>query len=1181
MGILKKLGLVFSLVLSFGTVLAEPGLDVRGGLTYDFAELSARRFQPEAGSSTENLLVNGDFSLANDATDRSDPYRWRDSYYNIHNPDKSNIPSWRERLRALIRWEISDSVARIVKPIQLQEVCGAMLKDTSAGWSKYVRLPNIEGGTFRLSFQYQARHDSQGSNYVLAICRGEHEQPGRGEEVSPLKSLPFADVWGEWGFFSREIIAPPGTRDLDLIFRIDGAGEFLLKNVVLTPVKKQEKITLRLSPQGFLDQIFTLSQDQPALMCFVWQRNGSIEEAKLERPLLVLTLPKGVSFLYFTDADSSVVRELPDGQEVRVQLARNYASRPQTINGFDFYLLLPALLTTSLPSGSTPGMGSCHIEDQGEIVSNRETFRFEVIAPIKVDIRSKKYLPGFYINGRYFNFDDENDAFMASFLEDIGVRWIIGSPSGKRLEIWRQHKIDVITPETWSYVSNGFRIGDPKYRPESDKYKYLGGNTSFDLERAVCPAAIYEKRPYFQERVRKYLADLLRGTDGLWANWEPYMFAGKGCFCDHCMANFAKFVNVPLEQMKTEWPDQLLRGKKYHEQAVRFRSLEHAKLVRTMHETVVELTGGEKSLGFIPGIAWIEMASCWRSIPNGKEVHQSDYASDLRWIDPWGPYPNWNTQTPYVYRKAGNLSTFIAARDVRRQVNLDYPPEKRPKLLAFPHGFQLSAWVTQPESMEMDLNSFFFNGYEAATIYMFPKGYDNRYWAAFARANELAAKFENFVYDGHRIDERVTLTAQAPYALNASKVTSWLPELDDVPMLQHVAYEKDGKIIVPVFNFWEKGSAFFSLQISGLPNESRYQLSCAEQYFAPERSFFRQRKYFTGSELASGISLFAGAMRCLVYEFVPADSSSVAISYSPADVRQLRSKLLPELTAAAAADQEYEERYGVRKSTLLSLEHAGIKCQADNENSQLLFTAGENSAILNSKAMSMVDWRIAGKAQLGGTAESGLGTVAFWEPSFLIETTWQVIGQEKIPGGISVTGELRIHDQLSTVLDGLTIRQRFEITDSCRKVTVKTELLNTSSDELPRALHAGLRYHCFPMAIAAKDAVVELWKDDKPVHFSRNFGRNLFFTGDTEFEKVIRSTFEISDASRQVDRPYALFRTAAGQVELKLEPAAEFVGFALWDGGNQLTSTFEPCFKIKTLEKIGDKATYSLSMEAK
>ncbi|NMA21359.1 MAG: hypothetical protein GX927_12345, partial [Lentisphaerae bacterium] len=770
-------------------------------------------------------------------------------------------------------------------------------------------------------------------------------------------------------------------------------------------------------------------------------------------------------------------------------------------------------------------------------------------------------------------------AFMARFIEDLGVRWIIGSPTGNMLEQWRKHQVEVITPELY-YIANGFRIGDPKKRPESDKFKYLGTSAHSELDMASCPAAIYERRPYFQESVRKYLADNLKGTDGLWSNWEPYMFSGKGCFCDHCCANFAKFVNVPLEQMKKEWPHELSRGKKYYEQAVRFRSLEHAKLVRTIHEEVISLTGGEKSFGFIPGIAWIEMASCWRSIPAGKEVHQSDYASDLRWIDPWGPYPCWDTQMPYVYKKTNNLSTFVAARDVRRQVNQDYPPGKRPKLLAFPHGIQGSAWVTQPEAMEMDLNSFFFNGFEAATLYIFPRGYDNRYWAAFARAAERAAAFEDYVFEGRSIDEQVRLTPLPPYALNASKVTSYLPELTDVPMLQHVAYERDGKIIVPVFNFWEKGSAFFIMQVAGLPEKARYQLSCGEQLFAPGCSFFRTKKYYTGSELASGVELFAGAMRCLVYEIIPAtEKISGEAVCTPTQVRQLREGQLAELTKAVAADHEYEDRYGVRKSSLQNQENDGIACRADAENSTLLFTSEKNTVTLNCKSMSVVDWQADGKAQLGGSDGSGLGTVAFWEPSFMIETTWQVTSQGKIPGGLSVTGELRIHDQLSTALDGLTIRQRFDITDSCRKITVTTELLNTSSDEAPRRLQAGLRYHCFPMALAEKGGRVELSYDGKTVVFTRNYGRSLFFTGDAAFEKVIRSTFEIAEESRRIDKPNALFRTDAGSAELKLEPAAEFAGFALWDGGSQLTSTFEPCFNLVTLEKAGDKATYRLIME--
>jgi len=554
MRVLKNLGMIFCAIWALGTAAAGPDLDARGGVTYDFTAISARRFQPEQTAAADNLLSNGEFLLPNDAGDRSDPYRWRDSYYYIHNPDNRNIPSWRERMRALIRWEISGGVASIVKPLQLQELCGPLVKDASAAWSKYVRLPALEGGTFRLSFQYQARHDTSGANYVLVTCRGEQELPDRSKEVSGLKTLPFADVWGDCGLFSQEIVAPAGTRYLDLVFRIDGAGELKLKNVALVPVPKPEKLTLRLSPQGFLDRVFTLSQNQPAVMTFVWKRNGTVSEARLEKPQLVLTLPKGVNFRYFPAADGVEVKDLGEHQEVRVRLGKYYAERPAIVNGFDFYLVLPALLTTSLAPGSAAGSGSCHIEDQGEVVSNREMIHFEVIPPIKVQARAKKYLPGFYIGGLYMRFDDANNAFMARFFEDAGVRWIIGSPTGNMLDLWRKHQIEVITPELY-YIANGFRIGDPKKRPESDKFKYLGANAHEDLDMATCPAAIYEKRPYFQESIRKYLADNLKGMDGLWSNWEPYMFSVKGCFCDHCCTNFAKFVNVPLEQMKKEWPD--------------------------------------------------------------------------------------------------------------------------------------------------------------------------------------------------------------------------------------------------------------------------------------------------------------------------------------------------------------------------------------------------------------------------------------------------------------------------------------------------------------------------------------------------------------------------------------------------------------------------------------------------
>ena len=1163
------------------TAAEVPAL-VRGGVTYDFAALSAARFQA-AEEEGVNLLSNGDFSLPNAASRAEDPYRWDNSYSYIHHPDRARTQPLQGKIRDFITWDIQDGVASIVKTPGLQELCGDLTPEVSAAWSKIVRLPNLEGGTFRLVFDYQAQHQSSGNNMVLVLFKGASGDPWRTAAMPGMLTLGFNDLVGDWGLFSQEIVVPAGAQYLSLIFRIDGVGTMKMRNVRLQQVQKQEKLTLKLSPQGFLDSVFTLSQHQPAVMTFVWRRNGTAEEAKLKRPYHLLRFPKGVKFLQVADNLPFTLEEDDAGTLVKVDLGSGYRNRPSTINGFDFYLVLTALITTELEPGTQVGSGSCWIEDEGAVVSNQEQYSFAVMPAIKVKARTQKYFPGFYIGGRYYNFNPENNDFLAEFLHGVGVRWIIGQPAvGNQLSSWRKAGIEVVTPELY-YIANGFRIGPPKDRPEADKYKFLGDSPDRDLEMASCPIAIYEKRPFFTETVCKYLQDNLQGTDGLWSNWEPYMFAGKGCFCDSCREAFAKFINVPLEQLRQEWPLELGRGRKYYEQAVRFRSLEHAKVVRTLHETICAITGGEKSFGFIPGIAWCEMASCWPNIENGKEVHQSDYASDLRWIDPWGPYPSWDTQKPYVYRKANNLSTFVSAKDVRAQVNKDYPPQSRPKLLAFPHGIQGSAWVTQPEAMEMDLNSFFFNGYEAATLYIFPRGYDNRYWAAFARAANHAAEFEEYVADGQRIDEQVTLTPQQPYSLPAGRVTGYLPELTDVSMLQHVAYRLGDKNIVAVFNFWEKGPAFFRLQLSGLPAREKYQVYADGKLFAPGKTgfFTPAANYYTGKQLSDGIELFVGAVRCVVFSIVPTSGNSAKADFTTSSIRKFRQALLPELEKAAAEDALYEERYGFKSSKLVEMENAGIVCKADNKNGLLQLSAGKNTLSINCKTMSVIAWTVDDQPQLLGSDVSGLGTVAFWSPSYQINAPFVVTAQEKVEGGLLVSGEIKIHNQMSTELEYLTVRQTFIITDQGRRVEVKTELCNESSDENPRSIRAGLRYHCFPAAPAQEGGYIEYSSNGKTGKFSRKFSRSLFSVGEAEFEQIIRSVFEVKEDTLKIDHPAVRFVNQKNVAEFKLSTADAFLGYALWDSPSQTSSTFEACFQTVNLGSKGDKASFGLVMQVK
>jgi len=180
-----------------------------------------------------------------------------------------------------------------------------------------------------------------------------------------------------------------------------------------------------------------------------------------------------------------------------------------------------------------------------------------------------------------------------------------------------------------------------------------------------------------------------------------------------------------------------------------------------------------------------------------------------------------------------------------------------------------------------------------------------------------------------------------------------------------------------------------------------------------------------------------------------------------------------------------------------------------------------------------------------------------------------------------VTGEIKIHNQMSTDLEYLTVRQSFIITEQCRKIEVKTELVNESLNENPRSISAGLRYHCFPAAPASKDGYIELTANGKIEKFSRKFSRSLFSIGDAEFEEYIRALFEVKEETRKIDFATVKFVNRQNTAELQLSPVDDFLGYALWDSPNQASSTFESCFRVVTLKSKGDKATFGLIMQVK
>jgi hypothetical protein len=420
--------------------------------------------------------------------------------------------------------------------------------------------------------------------------------------------------------------------------------------------------------------------------------------------------------------------------------------------------------------------------------------------------------------------------------------------------------------------------------------------------------------PYFMEYVEKGLSEILKGADGAWANWEPYPACANGCWCGKCRDAFIEYSGLEKRIVEAAWPQEMKRDGRYAEIYIAFRAKEFAKVVKAVDGWVRKYTGGEKSQGFNPGVAWCEMSSKWRAdIDAGvghrycREQSTREYSGSLNWIEPWGPYARWETKKPYVYSKERYLNYFIAAKDVREQLDRDYPVGDKPMLMGFPSGMQGDVWVSQPEELSMAFDAYYFNGWRAVVPYSFPRGYDARYWRAVAAATERAAKYEDWILDGERVDGDVAIECVAPFAAPCALVTPYVPAATNVSLLQTAAYRLKDVTAVAVFNYWQNGAAFFNLRVKGLK---------AGLYEVVDESGVRFAKssadvYWRADELArGGVGLMTGAVRTRVFEVRPArvsHSRHVSACVLPHQLRKAMLDRWSQLKKEADKDKEVED----------------------------------------------------------------------------------------------------------------------------------------------------------------------------------------------------------------------------------------------------------------------------------
>lgn len=563
---------------------------------------------------------------------------------------------------------------------------------------------------------------------------------------------------------------------------------------------------------------------------------------------------------------------LPDGIVPVGERARGVRTPIHIFNAHD----PNGYLVKAVRGKGTAGEATFACYYEGRRVSRIDRVRIDVVDAVK-GLRPKRFMTGIHCGARIADLPtDEGVAAFADMVADAGATWTILSCSPRVRDILHTRKLKV-TPYENNWFVNGFMVGRLS-RPKEDRFVPLpkaeqppDDATRYFLRSASCPIAIYSESPFFRTNTVPLLKSLCAGYDGFWANWEPYFFANRGCFCDRCKAAFAEYGGFDVKEFGEGW-HKLVRDRKsrYRVPWLEFRAREHGRVVRTIDGYVRRFTSPD-SFGFVPAVAWIEMSSWYPPIQDAyasyvKQVRQTDFAGDLRWINPWGPYVAWRSHRPYRYEKRLPMAHFFAARDVREQVAKDYPPGRRPKLLSFPLG-TLGQMVSQPEWIGMGIDSFFFNRWEASVVYYLPRGsMDARYWRALADASTRAAKYEDDVIDGRDVSASVTVKPVAEYAVPCKRVSGYLPgPTKDKSPLQRIAYARGDRRIVAVFNFWEKGEAFFDLAVKGLTGDFSL-VDEAGVVWAPADG----KTVWTAEELAAGVRLEVGALRTRVFEIRPA-----------------------------------------------------------------------------------------------------------------------------------------------------------------------------------------------------------------------------------------------------------------------------------------------------------------------
>jgi hypothetical protein len=850
----------------------------------------------------ENLLADGGFEKLDAGGNL--PEHWTKSFHVYTGPlDEQRGRELRQLLSPLAEHEIStvrphsgSRCVRLVNPVRMSQLRSQPALHFTSSWRQRIVLP-------------EARADAK---YVFSVFTRGRAEPG--VEVSRARvvlecvdtpayhrnqrQLLFTQddlVLGHhWQRNEIPFIAPRGTRAVLLSLHLDNCGEAWFDDAALHRGELDDGVVMRLLPGFFMDNRFCLSCGDPAVMLFGFRNEA---ELKINRPLAVIELPEGVEVLdtrngvrlsnkrsFTRDGCNMVCYEFDIKSLARIIQKDHYSSQYG----------LSLLVRTDLPAGTPLSAGRYWFAD-GSYPRPAE-FAIDVLPPIRGQRPARfqtaamftpevteigepgavRALADFYVRA----------GFSAAHVEPSPLAQALGEK--KITRYWQPY-----------WLCNGYRLGAGR-KPDSAAFRLADGTFSAD---GICPVEVYGRGPYFRQSVveeilRKAIV-LDRSTEHIMPNWEPFMYKYKGCFCDRCREDFVRFTKLPAAEVAKAWPQHVLRD--YRDTWIRFRSWQHGRLVQTLEEETSRL-GREAGIEshFIPEVcAEMVMAESFKH-EAWRQFAAADFLDKLPVVQPWEGYCSLNMFKPYAYTTGFHLKALAIATGVRSFVDNSLLPEQRPRLIQLVHSRQGESWVATPEGITQDMLSHFLEGWHGAFAYVFPRGYDARYWAALAKANSLIARFEPFVSRGARTFQH-KIEPQTPLPRPHEK---WTCQMKSDKILYSWEFRKGPSRLLAVGNYWEKGECFFRLAVEGLQAGTRWVL----REPAEDRTYGKAPGVvpLSAADLANGVLLHVGAARTAFFLLEPyVEGGAYGAIVVPTQMQREMSARLPAIKQAWTWEQQF------------------------------------------------------------------------------------------------------------------------------------------------------------------------------------------------------------------------------------------------------------------------------------